>query len=329
MHFPDFISDLQHRHESALESQKLVFIPTEVIHLDSRAGVPFEIRYAPSLAKKPVSISSSEVPSHTVDPFAPPYIPELLISQSEDSEGEEGYVVLLNKFCVVPRHFLLVTKEYKSQKTPPTPEDLSAIYVLLQQTLVSDPTFEWLAFYNCGPNSGASQPHKHFQFIPAPAGESKFVELITRSPPGKLGDVYNVKELGYAHFICAIPSSLSSKPKDEETEATLGKFFLNMLDSMIDHLRHLASGQNSPQIRSRELSYNFLMTSKYMMLIPRSRECFLSNGLSINSLGVGAGMVLVKNQAELDEARRLGIDEVLEGVTFPKLKDVINPCDHG
>ncbi|EGG05107.1 uncharacterized protein MELLADRAFT_107763 [Melampsora larici-populina 98AG31] len=328
MHFPNFISDLQRRHESASESKNLVYIPTEVFHLDSRAGVPCELRYAPSLAKKPVSIPSSEVPSHTVDPFAPPYIPELLISQSEDSEGEEGYVVLLNKFCVVPRHFLLVTKEYKSQKTPPTPEDLVAIYVLLQQALVSDPTSEWLAFYNCGPNSGAS-----FQFIPAQAGENKFGELIARSAPVKLGefkcDVYNVKELGYAHFICAIPSSLSSKPNDEETEATLGTYFMTMLDSMIDHLRHLASQENSPHVRPQELSYNFLMTSKYMILIPRSRECFLSNGLSINSLGVGAGMVLVKNQAELDEARRLGIDELLEGVTFPKLKDVINPCDHG
>ena len=38
------------------------------------------------------------------DPFLPPYVPNLLVK-----ECEEG-VVLLNKFCVVPRHFLLVTK---------------------------------------------------------------------------------------------------------------------------------------------------------------------------------------------------------------------------
>ncbi|KAG0152353.1 hypothetical protein CROQUDRAFT_649745 [Cronartium quercuum f. sp. fusiforme G11] len=330
MRFPNFITSLQARHERALESNHLVFIPTQIFHLNSKAGVRCEIRFAPSLAKKSVS-SPSKQSSLDLDPFAPPYIPELFICQSEDCEKEDGYVVLLNKFCVVPRHFLLVTSAYRPQATPPAPEDLFAIYSLLRQAQTLDPNSEWISFFNCGPHSGASQPHKHFQFIPVEMGGNPFGELLVRSAPPKIGDVYNVSEIGYAHFACAIPPELGIKIGDDETEATLGKLFMTMLDSMIDHLRHLPfeEGSPSPSIGSQGLSYNLVMTTRYMLLVPRSREKFLAQGLSINSLGVGTGMVLVKTEAELEEAQRVGIDEVLLGVTFPILKDVINPCDHG
>lgn len=39
MRFPDFVPNLQQQHESALKSQNLIFIPTEVHHIDSQAGL--------------------------------------------------------------------------------------------------------------------------------------------------------------------------------------------------------------------------------------------------------------------------------------------------
>ena len=59
----------------------------------------------------------------------------------------------LNKFCVTPRHFLLVTKEFEAQASPLTPSQLLAAYGLLRQLGARE---KFLAFYNCGTQSGAS-----------------------------------------------------------------------------------------------------------------------------------------------------------------------------
>lgn len=147
----------------------------------------------------------------------------------------------------------------------------------------------------------------------------------------RVGDVYNVPELGYAHFACAIPADLGLDTHQDETEAILAKLFMALLDSMIDHLRHLTSQDSSSTHTTNqalELSYNFLMTRNYMLLVPRSSESFLPVGVSVNSLGVGAGMILVKNQNELDVALQVGIDTILKAVTFPVLKDFIDPCEN-
>jgi ATP adenylyltransferase len=53
---------------------------------------------------------------------------------------------------------------FQPQNSPLTPSDLTQAYLLVRAARNSStPIF---AFYNCGANSGASQPHKHIQFIP-------------------------------------------------------------------------------------------------------------------------------------------------------------------
>lgn len=59
----------------------------------------------------------------------------------------------LNKFCVTPRHFLLVTKEFVPQGSPLTPNQLLAAFLILRQLGARE---KFLAFFNCGPDSGAS-----------------------------------------------------------------------------------------------------------------------------------------------------------------------------
>jgi ATP adenylyltransferase len=54
--------------------------------------------------------------------------------------------------------------EFQSQSTPLLPTDLLAAYKLLKAAQSAGrPMF---AFYNCGDRSGASQAHKHMQFLP-------------------------------------------------------------------------------------------------------------------------------------------------------------------
>lgn len=70
----------------------------------------------------------------------------------------------LNKYCVVPGHFLLVTQTFKVQGSPLTPEELTAGYKLLAAAKRQNRPY--FMFFNHGIASGSSQRHKHLQFIP-------------------------------------------------------------------------------------------------------------------------------------------------------------------
>lgn len=60
----------------------------------------FEIRFAPALAKKPTADKGNQ-PKDTTDPFAPPYIPELFVTEDRVKEIEadagEEYAVLVRR----------------------------------------------------------------------------------------------------------------------------------------------------------------------------------------------------------------------------------------
>lgn len=101
-----------------------------------------------------------------------------------------------------------------------------------------------------------------------------------------------------------------------------------LLDLVIDHLRRLAlSGSknletnNLPLVQKfSQLSYNVIMTSSYLHIVPRTKECFtLPNSgieLSINSLGF-AGMLLTKSSEAMEEVKKIGVLEILKSVAYP------------
>jgi ATP adenylyltransferase len=74
-------------------------------------------------------------------------------SSTYEHRSDRSPCVQLNKFCVTPRHFLLVTKEFVKQTTPLSPAELYASWSILRQLGSRE---KHLAFLNCGVNSGAS-----------------------------------------------------------------------------------------------------------------------------------------------------------------------------
>jgi sulfate adenylyltransferase (ADP) / ATP adenylyltransferase len=72
--------------------------------------------------------------------------------------------LVLNKFAIVPEHFILATKEFKEQTHLLEEDDLGVAYACLQTW--RDHGRELFAFFNSGEHSGASQPHRHIQFLP-------------------------------------------------------------------------------------------------------------------------------------------------------------------
>lgn len=71
---------------------------------------------------------------------------------------------------MIPDHFILATKEFKEQTHLLEEDDLGAVYICLKS--YRDCGEELFGFFNSGENSGASQPHRHIQFLPVESMKS-------------------------------------------------------------------------------------------------------------------------------------------------------------
>ena len=207
---------------------------------------------------------------------------------------------------------MLVTKTYESQNTALTPTQLLATYQILKTMQKKE---KCIAFYNSGNHSGASQPHKHIQFLPLNANPP-FDEFIEAHKPQNLKAGFQLP-LEYSNFTIMIATPPSSAA---QLAGYLGNLFMTLLDLMIDHLRRLSliSGSEVTPIRLSQLSYNLIMTTTYMHLVPRTRERFESGetSISLNALAF-AGQLLFKNQNDLEELKQFGVFEALTSVAYP------------
>eukprot|EP00198_Chlamydomonas_reinhardtii_P008846 XP_001698183.1 predicted protein [Chlamydomonas reinhardtii] len=147
---------------------------------DAGLGVEFVLRVATALKAKPngppqpaqdkaAAAPSAPAPAPWRNPFSPPE-PELTVGPL----GPTGtHTAVLNKFNVVAHHVLVITNQFRSQAEPLHGADLAAALEVLQAMPEGG-----VAFYNCGPESGRSQPHKHLQLGAA------FDKLLQLAFPG-------------------------------------------------------------------------------------------------------------------------------------------------
>jgi len=315
---PEIIAKVPSSYEKGLESGSLSFFPSTVV-VHSEQGIDFEIRICPSLQGKPpipALHAEAEPAPRKPDPFAPPYDPGLFVGDLHTEGLSEEYVVLLNKYSVVPRHFLLVTKEFKSQTSPLMPDDLISSYRLLAAGKKAGKNM--FAFYNCGDLSGASQPHKHLQFIEIESEEGPPVEILAREvsleSPGR---PFAISSLPYANHVFRFPSNLPSSTVEKQ-EPILAGAFLSLLDLVISTIRY---DENYP---AGLPSYNVILTLEHLHLIPRRFENHVlaetSDKLSVNSLGF-AGMLLVKSEQELKAVQNESVTRILRSVALESVHD--------
>lgn len=150
----------------------------------------FQVHFSPSLAQKPKATKAPDRDATLTrhDPFHYPpgalHITDL---------GTEHYLVL-NKFPVVPLHFILATKAYKPQTHLLECTDLGAIYTCLETYRRAGE--ELFGFFNSGEHSGASQAHRHVQFLPVESMRAGLAEaaetwqplanvMLGKNAPGK------------------------------------------------------------------------------------------------------------------------------------------------
>ncbi|EIN11713.1 ATP adenylyltransferase [Punctularia strigosozonata HHB-11173 SS5] len=317
----EIVSRIPANYLKAHASGDLFFYDSDVHTHREDAGIEFEIRLCPALQKKPKEPSVHFDPKvdgsgKKPDPFAPPYIPNLYVGELRDEEEGQEYVVLLNKFCVVPEHFLLVTKDHQSQTAPLLPPDLVQTYLLLEASRrAGKPVF---AFYNCGDVSGASQHHKHLQFMPSDFNGPPIEQLAGEAKVESPGRPFSLSQLPYANHIRRLPPALSSMPP-QEMEQTLSEAFFTLLDLVISTVRH------DPSYPAGSPSYNVILTSEHMYLFPRKFEDYrlpeTGEKISVNALGF-AGMMLVKSDGELEAVKKVGILNILKAVGVTSVHDV-------
>lgn len=188
-----------------------------------------------------------------------------------------------------------------------------------------------LSFFNCGEKSGASQPHKHIQFIPL-SDVLPIEKLANELQIDNESKFFSIDKLPFANFGVRL-STLLNAPSEDELEAELANRFMALLDAQADTYRRLEQGPPSPPF-----SYNVLMTHDHLFLIARSKESVsieAANGLegwnkSLNSLDYAGLMVrhlicqFLSNLSQLlrRPEEKLGISnplDILLQASFPRV----------
>jgi ATP adenylyltransferase len=272
----------------ALRRGALRPIETEQLGVED-AGVRFLVRMVSSLRRKEAErrsgLGNGGGKGRARNPFLPPE-PELTVSQVSRS-----HLAVLNKFNVLDRHLLVVTRRFEHQETLLTVDDFRALLACMDE-------YPGLGFYNGGAAAGASQPHKHLQLVPlplAPDGPPVPVEpLLEGAGPRCPG-------LPFAHaFVRRKPGPKQADEAHQQYLDLLARLGIRAVD------REGEPRQSAP--------YNLLVTDGWMLAVPRLQECF--RGVSINALGF-AGSLFVKDRAQLELIRAGGPMRVLATVAGP------------
>jgi ATP adenylyltransferase len=195
----------------------------------------------------------------------------------------ETHLALLNKFNVLDRHLIVVTRRFEEQESLLSREDFEALWTVMRE-------LDCIAFYNAGPTGGASQSHKHLQFVPAPLGSGP-----ERCPM----EVYLPSRFRQVPFACHLSplDDLRVRPVRDAASATRDRY--------LDALAAIGRPRD-PR------SYNLLATSEWMLLVPRTRASWQS--ISVNALGF-AGAMLVNGEEDLERLERKGPMSVLSEVS--------------
>ena len=276
-------ASLLERTANARRCGALEFLPTttEVIEQD---GIPFQVRVLESSAIEEIDKAARS----NVNPF--PHDPDLFVAPISAT-----HIALLNKFSAVEHHLLIATRTFEDQRCQLTQKDCEALLIGLTE-------IDALGFYNAGREAGASQTHKHLQLMPLDATVAPLpIEPLLRFAQT---DRMIVPRLPFRHAYAAMDHDWTNPEKD--SGASLHACYRKVL--------HAAGLFVDAPSGSHELiaPYNLLMTRKWMLVVPRSHECF--QGISVDALGF-AGMFLVKDRQQLATLRRFGPMTALQHVT--------------
>ncbi|MGZ5357305.1 MAG: phosphorylase, partial [Solirubrobacterales bacterium] len=245
------------RVQAARLNGALQSIATE-LHCVDDGGIRFLVRVLASLKQKQreagVRADGASRGRDRANPFLP-HDPRLFVAGLTAT-----HFCLLNKFNVVDSHLLLVTRAFEDQERLLTPADLGAMAVALAE-------IDGLGFFNGGTAAGASQPHKHLQLVPLPLAREGHGSALPIEP--LLAAVLAAAEPGEPATVPGLPFRHALLALDGRADAA----GLNRAYGRLLAAAGLAAADAVGAADARPaMPYNLLLTRRWMLIVPRSRE---------------------------------------------------------
>jgi ATP adenylyltransferase len=257
-------------------------------------GVNFIVRMLEQNVEQSTPTSSSPIVYPKCNPFLP-YDPALFVADLTDT-----HACLLNKFTVLPDHMLIVTRSFEHQEQWLTRADFEALWTCFVDC-------DGLGFYNGGPRAGASQPHKHLQYVPfplVPTGPDIPIEALL--PEGPTGSISVLPTLPFSHAF--VRFSRGEPESDLPSVDLVYETYASMLSSVGFAVSGVGQGGRQTG------AYNLLATRRWMLIVPRRQSGV--GGIAVNALGF-AGHLLARSSEQVDEIRRQGPLAILRAVGLP------------
>lgn len=280
-----FMQSVDQRSASARASGDLLPIDAEQTEIFDQ-GLPFIVRWVSSLSAK--DAAKVAMPGGPRDPNFNPFLkpdPELVVGLVGDH-----HVAILNKFPVSDRHLVLARREFEEQLLPLALHDFAALAQIMSAS-------GGLGFYNGGTEAGASQRHKHVQWIPTAPGNASLQFLVQGLPADTLEHGL-VRHPGMS-FPHAFVKTCGPVGHDQQTLAlSMHQAFGLACDNL--GLVPDASGLLSP--------CNMLVENGWLLVVPR--RCEHVGDISVNALSYG-GTLYVRHPEQVEPVRQLGPLNVL------------------
>ncbi|MEY2643478.1 MAG: hypothetical protein RLZZ611_127 [Cyanobacteriota bacterium] len=273
----DLLALALQRSDDAEACAALVPLRTELVEQASWA--PFVVRRLRSRTPKHL---------HGGGPRPNPFLPwdqRLEVQRLGDS-----HLVLLNKFPVQRGHLLLITQRWQPQAGWLESSDWQALAAVEAQT-------SGLWFFNSCAAAGASQPHRHLQLLPRPAGASSCP--LAPQALAELAGAGRAWPWNYRlsrRFATGTPGAA----------AELEQLYLA-------HAQALGLSQPDRQPVPRH-PYNLLFDREWFLTVERLQEHWA--GFSVNALGF-AGYLLITEDSDQRWLESHGPLSLLQHVARP------------
>lgn len=229
---------------------------------------------------------------------------------------------MLNKFAIVPEHFILATTEWKEQTHLLEKEDLAATLACIEGYHAyhtsgkkrddnsgaahgdgnGDQDYgELFAFFNSGEHSGASQPHRHVQLLPVERMRDGLEDTASttggddgerkRNKWEVLANRLVVDEAGAAATkqpqlpFQTFAERIYSGITSEELHAIYLRLYRRACAAVFRTSQGEDDGQYQQQTEGEaKISYNMAMTRNVLVIMPR-----LAEGAVITTCGTAEG----------------------------------------
>ena len=316
----NWIEAIDARSAAALASGALVPVQAEQTEMED-AGMRFIVRWVSSLAAKDASRTAAPaqpevagdpagkveggqgavpkvevagdraakddktvaIPGGPRDPNFNPFLnpdPALTVGPVGDA-----HVAILNKFPLCERHLVLARREFEEQLLPLARSDFSVLAELMG-------TAGGIGLYNGGTAAGASQRHKHVQWMPDDAGNAS-LQLFAPGLPAGLAEqgVAMHPALPMKHCFVRVRCG-----RGEAVEASADSLHAGFGRACV--ALGLDAGEDGllPP-------FNLLVSEGWLLAIPRSREHF--EGISMSAVCFG-GTLYTRHREQIDAIRAAG-----------------------